>query len=317
MATPTQQSEIGEDVPTYTLLLDTSEDELDPRSIDWLLESGPGARVLVFIHDQPDEDPLVRFADVVAKCEAEGIQIVVRTPTEQANLEARDLQERNRSKLASPDSDAAIDEAARAGARQAPALSGTDGLLSEFVQAQDLPAGPSSSATPGGPMAAHLGDRLSVDQLEDEDRLITPELAGRIRAWPVRSLVGTVFVAEDSKDLARALQTHVQQHLRLPVRVTDDGFGGPGKYMHVHTSAATPPDPSTGASMFLELYGHIAMVAEHDLRTLEGSLWQRQFRLDAREHHGIARLPGRLVVRLEAATWANVSYPGFDVPFYM
>lgn len=317
MAPPTQHSEIGEEVPTYTLLLDTSEDDVGIESIEWLLDSGPGSRALVFIHDQPDDDPLVRFADIVAKCEAESISIVVRTSAEQAQLEAQELLEINRLKLASPGSDAAIDAAARAGTQHAPTLPGTAGLLEEFVQPQDLPAGPPSRVAPGGPMTPHLGDRVSAELLKDEDMLISEELAVRIRAWPVRTLIGTVFVANDHKDIARALQGHVQKHLRVPVRVPDGQFGGPGKYMHVHASAATPPDPSTGASMFLELYGHIAIVGEHDLRTIEGALWQRQFRRDAREHHGVARLPGRLVVRLEAATWANVSYPGFDVPFYM
>jgi len=313
---PKRSTESGAYDVDYTLLLDASGDDVATESIERLLRSEGGSRTLVFIVDQPGDDPLARFADDVARCEAEGIEIVVRTSAEQEHLEASDLLAINRKNLASPGSDAAIDAATRAGPQPAAELPGTDALADGFVQPQDLPPGPSPSVAPGGPMAAHLGDRLSVDALTDEDRLMTEEIAARIRAWSVPSLIGTVFVAEEKGDVARALQAHVQRHLGVPVRVSAREVGS-SKYMHVHTSASTPPDPSTGQPMFLELYGHIARVGEHDLRTLEGARWQRALRQQIREHRGVTRLSGPLVIRLETVTWANVSYPGFRVPFYM
>jgi hypothetical protein len=179
-----------------------------------------------------------------------------------------------------------------------------------------LPSGRASRVAPGGPMAAHLGHQLSAELLADDDKLLSPRLAARVRAWPVRSLIGTVFVASDEQDIARALQTHVQGILGVPVLVPGEHLGGCRKYLHVHVSASTEPEPRSRQPMFLELYGHMALVGAHDLRTLEGAIWQRRYQRCTREHPRLGPLPGPLVVRLEAATWANVSYPGFDVPFY-
>lgn len=300
----------------YHLLLDVSGAAIDTESVDWLLQrSEPGSRTLVLIHDSLRGDPLVRCSDIVARCRAAGVQVVVRTTTEQEHLEARGLLSVNRQNLASPDSDAVIDAASRAGPKHAPVLPGTAALADAFVEAQDLPDGPASRAPANGPMAAHLGERISAELLMGEDMLI--EHAVRIRAWPVRSLIGTAFVANDEQDIARALQTHVQGILGVPVLVPGEHFGGCRKYLHMHASAPTPPDPSSDQPMFLELYGHIALVGDHDLRTFEGAIWQRRYHRRTREDHRLEQLPGPLVVRLEAATWANVSYPGFDVPFYM
>jgi hypothetical protein len=317
-------------VRTTIVIRVSANGEFDVSSVERTLAMSPVERVLalirkpqlqdtaiVFVGDGISGNPLDRFPKLAAKCRARGISISVRTVQEHEHAEAQWQLQHTRRRLESPNSDAVIDAAARAGPRHAPPLPGTEALVRTFVRAEDLP-GPASSARPGGPMAALLGDRVAAEALTYGDEPLDPVLATRVRAWLVPSLIGTAFVAADEADIARALEVHVQGILGVPVLIRRDQQPmAYRKYMHVHVSAPTPPDSSTGQPMFLELYGPLAIAAEYDLRTVEGAAWQQKYRPRVTVLDEPAELPGPLVFWLSAATWANISYPGVDVPFYM
>jgi hypothetical protein len=277
----------------------------------------PGSSEIILIHDSL-EDPLAHFPDLAARCHAVGIGLSVYTTAEHDRLESQEDLSHIRQKLASPDSDVVIDAASRAGPCHVPPLPGTDALAEEFVQPGQLHLRSISWAPPGGPMAAHLGDRIPRSKLFDGDERLAWKLAIRVRAWRVRSLIGTAFVAVDDRDIPRALEVHVQGILGLPVFVPRDRtLGGARKFLHLHVSAPTPPDPNTGQPMFLELYGNMAIVGDHDLRTVEGGIWRVRRYRNGFSSHELPELPGPIVIRLASATWSNVSYPGAGVPFYL
>ena len=213
---------------------------------------------------------------------------------------------------------------------QSPPMNG--GSLLENFEKQGQPAPKVPPPTkPTGPLAPYLGAQYKLDALIGE--MTEPEEAACVLAWPVPALVGSVIVAADADDLAGAIRAVlVEAFGDLPFAVGSHGYGGLGKYMHLHTSVVAPP--MGGNPMAIELYGRLIAAGDYDFRTREAGrfllLRQRSFEsieygeqpdADAYQRmddHACGRdLPGPLVVVLEYATYANVLFPGPGVPFYM
>jgi hypothetical protein len=174
-------------------------------------------------------------------------------------------------------------------------------------------------AAPRSPLAGWLGERVPPERLAavEQHADLDPAVLARIRAYPVTPLLGATFEVADLDDTAARLQALL--HERLPGidwQVPDSLAGPLGKYLIVHTSLAAPPNEAVPEPMALELYAACVAVDGVPLDSAEGQAWYQRF---------IARDPrrssthalGRLRFELRAATCANVSYPGLQVPFYL
>lgn len=131
-----------------------------------------------------------------------------------------------------------------------------------------------------------LGPRLSPKMLFDEDRHLDSDYAllSRVVAYELLPLIGASFAAKSAQDIGPALRALFVERLPGLRWVIHDDWAGPfTRYGLVHGSLPAPPHPLTREPMALEVCG-----------TSEDG-----------------------VVTLLAATYANIAYPGYQVPFYM
>lgn len=229
---------------------------------------GGDATTYVFIGDELSTAPLATHPALAWRCRRAGVSIKTMGQAQYEEHELVESAQRLHKRVPARLS-AAIDTARNEGLR-AGTVSNIP-VTNRRVKASELPAGPASSAAPTGAMVPHLGPRIA-EGFADGDDALEPDLACRVRAWPVNSLVNTAFVAAKQGDIGRALAGHIQSILGLSCDFGKSCFGGSRKYLHVHASTATQPDASTGQPMFLELYGSIVIVGEYDLRKREQAL---------------------------------------------
>ena len=174
-------------------------------------------------------------------------------------------------------------------------------------------------AAPHSPMAPHLGDRCgaavlaAVEQYAD----LEPDVLARIVAYPVVALAGAGFDLADLDEGPERLQRLL--HERLPGlgwQVPGDLAGPLGKYLILHTSLAAPPNQAVPEPMALEVYAACVSVDGVALDSTEGQAWYRRF--VARDtRRSSAHALGTLRFEVRAATYANISYPSLQVPFYL
>ncbi|MDI3286299.1 hypothetical protein [Polyangium sp. 15x6] len=292
---------------------------------------------LVLVADSFDDDPLAGCDAVRARVARGDLVFTLRPLAEQEDVEVDTFMLRIRaaSRIAGSD---ALPKTPRirpphadAASLRSPPISGSDRLSRLTEQGKRGPASPPPTK-PTGPLAPYLGAQHDLDALLSE--IEGPEEAACVLAWPVPALVGRVIVAPDFDGLAGAIRAVLFEALGdLPFAVDGGGYGGLGRYMHLHTSVLAPP--MRDEPMALELYGRLVAVGDYDFRTREAG---RYLLRREREMHSLCgpdasptdaeRLrmmelihgrdfPGPLVVILSAATYANVRCPGVGVPFYM
>ena len=165
---------------------------------------------------------------------------------------------------------------------------------------------------------SYLGPRHSNADLVSEDFERTadsPEVC-LVRAWPVPRLLGAPVAASDEAGLARVLETLLWDRLPgIDWRVPEISLGPLRKYGMLHTSVAAPVDETTGQPMALEIYGDVILL---DGRSTSGQWWTVRGLGIAEFFTTLDRpLAGTLDIRIDVATYANVCFPGFGVPFYL
>ena len=168
-----------------------------------------------------------------------------------------------------------------------------------------------------GPLQGLVGPRIHPGEpsgtLDEYDPPI--ENRGRIDAWPVLPLRGAGFAIESPADIALGLRRLLSEKLPgLDWWVPEDWLGPFEKYGMLHGSLPAPPNPATGAAMALEIFG---MDSGGGIRStayrVALSKWRAAGGRDENRPPAV-RYPARVVI--EVATYANVAYPGFGVPFY-
>ncbi|MDC3957606.1 hypothetical protein [Polyangium jinanense] len=291
---------------------------------------------LVLVADPFDDDPLAGCDAVRARIARGDLVLTLRSRAEQEDVEVDAFVQRIHGARRIP-GPSALPKTPRirpphpdAASLRSPPISGSDRLSRLTEQGRRGPASPPPTK-PTGPLAPYLGAQHELDALLTETE--GPEEAACVLAWPVPALVGRAIVAPDFEGLAGAIRAVLFEALGdLPIAVDGSGYGGLGKYMHLHTSVLAPP--MGDEPMALELYGRLVAVGDYDFRTREAG---RYLLHREREMHSLhpadpptdaAHLrmmdlihgrdfPGPLVVVLSAATYANVRFPGVGVPFYM
>lgn len=156
--------------------------------------------------------------------------------------------------------------------------------LSELRPRPDYDPDPRS--IPLGGAGGMLGPRLTSDQLFDEDHHLDTDypLLSRVVAYPLLPLIGASFAVKSADDIGPALRKVFLERLPGLRWVVKDDWAGPfSKYKIVHGSLPAPPHPLTKEAMSLEVFGS----AKDGL------------------------------VTLRTATYSNLMYPGYQVPFYM
>jgi hypothetical protein len=151
-----------------------------------------------------------------------------------------------------------------------------------------------SSLPPAGPMAPHLGARLTVEQLNqygfcgerDQYEEISDIQLANVRAYEVPALVGLELEWGPGQTLWDCVQRTLQDLTGCSWSYAGEAYrdGPVRKYRLLHTRLVGPRDEATGQPMELEMSGDVGLDAP--------------------------------VVKIRTATWANKSFLGYRVPFY-
>lgn len=273
------------------------------------------------------------------------VNVLLRSVQEQDDLEARE--EASRHKL-SEEARRALTSARRRQPETAPAHPHAERLSAPAISPSDLQNEEPERQTGEsgrpllGPLAPKVGPRIEAQEILQGDELEELDLpaAERVRAWRLPSLVGQIIVVPSIDEMAGAIRAWLRENLGdLPFAVRDQGYGGPGKYLHMHASVLAPPDGDE--PMAIELYGQIVAFGDMDIDSLAAGRLilahqQRMFALStrrssadgeaARDNEATAsldnwvagrELPVPLYISIRSATYANVLFCGVGVPFYM
>lgn len=173
---------------------------------------------------------------------------------------------------------------------------------------------------PRSPLAALLGGRVDAATLGgiEQHADLPPEVLHRIAAWPVMPLLGATLELVDLEEAASGLHRLLCTHAPgVAWQVPDDLAGPLHKYLILHTSLAAASNDTVPEPMALEVYAACVSVDGVRLDSAEGDTWRREVLARDTRHGGGLHALGRLRFELRAATWANVSYPGVGVPFYL
>lgn len=229
-----------------------------------------------------------------------------------------DLREARRERMLvslTPDERAAIQQA-----RERPAITVEPHPLAPTLQKPPLRTDALEAQQPGripsGPMTPFLGARMTLAQLMGKDDGPTVEEAMRVHARPVVTLLGQVLVIPSYEDIAGAIRALLRERIGdLPFDVDSKGFGGPGKYLHIHASITAPPDGDV--PMAIELYARIGACGPLELASDEGVLMlhRRRERAD-KDFHVMRDLPTPYYAVVRVATYANIMLPGVGIPCY-
>lgn len=183
---------------------------------------------------------------------------------------------------------------------------------------QRLPApGEAGHNTPGppakpvaGPMANHLGRSLSRAEIETSTYAGLCDAAGADSAcaYLVPALRGKLLVNVTAAGVADELRKTLVEILpgwdwQVPPTCWID------KYWFCHACVPAPPVAAGGQPMSLEIFGCATTVHGEHFKSLppkdqNGSI------LRARGHE-------RLTVQIISATYSNVTWLGYEVPFYV
>jgi hypothetical protein len=175
-----------------------------------------------------------------------------------------------------------------------------------------------------GLMADRIGAQYSTAQLlaaEEYPEYLTDaqrEAVTTTRAFPVTSLVGARLEADDEGDVAGQLEALLRY--RCPGfdwQIERDLHGPLRKYGILHTSIAAPPDETTSQPMMVELSGSVIQLAQHDLDDENGTTWIDLRLWGKSSDERDVPISEPMTLRIDAATYANVPFPGIGVPFYM
>ena len=179
---------------------------------------------------------------------------------------------------------------------------------------------------PAGPMAPYLGRRLVVPAHHEEALVDQAEIRARRRArcYEVAALSGATFECGAADQAGPRLAALLDQ--TVPVgdwkTLRRDWTPVLAKVFLMHAALPAPPDEATGELMFLEICATLQSVDGETLDSPAGQEWVDRQRIAFRE--GMNSQPPRIApwagsrfgMKVVAANYANIRYPGVGVPFY-
>jgi hypothetical protein len=179
---------------------------------------------------------------------------------------------------------------------------------------------------PAGPMAPYLGRRLVVPAHDKEAPVDQAEIRARRRArcYEVAALAGATFECGAADQAGPRLAALLDQ--TVPVGdwqvLQRDWTFMLDKVFLIHKVLPAPRDEATGEPMFLEVCATLQSVDGESLDSPAGQQWVDRQRSAFRE--GINLQPLRIAtwagsrfgMKVVAANYANIRYPGVGVPFY-
>jgi len=162
-------------------------------------------------------------------------------------------------------------------------------------------------------MQPFLGRRYGVEDLYESEKSHRPDLK-LMRAFEVTPLINTTFTISHEKEVPTAVKTLLESKLPgIEWNVDVHWYGPLRKYFFIHHSIPAPPDPLTKQPMALELYGPVIAIEGKSVSRKDiGKLMA-----DRPEDYFSKELEGNITIRIEAATYANVTHPGAGVPLYL
>lgn len=169
-----------------------------------------------------------------------------------------------------------------------------------------------------GPLAAFVGARFGVQDLfdldrhEEEDR----DVLALVRAYPLPSVLDASLSSVGEAQIAEQIELLLGECCPgIEWRVGDRELSGPlKKYGLLHATIPAPPDETNGQPMELELFAEISQLAGREIKP--GAAWHDRWRSNHGDAYDLAPLNESLEFRVEAATYANVRYPGVGVGIY-
>ncbi len=174
---------------------------------------------------------------------------------------------------------------------------------------------------PRGLMSPYLGKRYSVEELFDnelddsEKQKSIPQLK-LVRAYEITPLIHATFSIAHENELPAALEKLLK--LKLPninLTACDDNWRVVfRKYLFFHQTLPAPMDTLTLQPMGIELYGRLKKLNGIDLDSPEGDEWMMKNRISFNLNNEVV---GDMTLEVQAATYANVQFPGINVPLYL
>lgn len=169
---------------------------------------------------------------------------------------------------------------------------------------------------PKGPLRAHVGRRIDVKGHVEVARLLytAPEAFDAVTAWPVLALTGATFEVESTAGIPVAMRKLLSETLPgLDWWVPTHWKNGFEKGGILHNTLPAPPNDATGEPMAIEIYG----MADRCYGTKEHDEFCRAWQASGspEETRPIGVLFPTSVTIFEA-TYANIRFPGVEVPSY-
>jgi hypothetical protein len=174
-----------------------------------------------------------------------------------------------------------------------------------------------------GLLADFVGPQYPADTMEDLDCYDREEfvLLKLVRAFPVPCLMNQSFTVANPIGAIAGLMNLIRT--RLPhICWNEDpepSIGALHKYGLLHTSIAAPPDLATGQNMALELCGYITYFNNVEFESAQGQEYINQLRMIDWIDPKTTLYPDWLqsiTIEIKQATYANICYPGINVPLY-
>lgn len=172
---------------------------------------------------------------------------------------------------------------------------------------------------PQGLMHPFLGKKYSVSELfnhEFDEPKDTAKLK-LVRAYEITPLINTTFTISHENELPAVLAHLIESKIPNVIKyeINNSWRLQFRKYLIIHDSLAAPIDTLTKQPMAIELCGRVIEINGIDLDSEAGDQWwfKNKTTNDSLNEEKI----GNMVIKIQAATYANVMHPGVNVPFYL
>jgi hypothetical protein len=163
---------------------------------------------------------------------------------------------------------------------------------------------PNDARPVGGSMAPVLGPRLVVAPL--------------VRAYEVLPLIAATFSCHSESQLADSIKVLFAGCCEsFDWRLDREGrLSGPlRKYGVVHANVGAPRDETTRQPMAVEFFAEVVRLGSEPIGP--GARWIDGWRSRYGDDYGRVEVAEPFELAIRAATYANVRYPGIDVPLYL
>ncbi len=186
--------------------------------------------------------------------------------------------------------------------------------------------------TPEGPMAPYLGRRYRSREFKKlEANEDTPlHILDLVRAYEVISLTGATFRVQSDIEINAGLTALLHEKCTgIDWKVKEDWSGSFRKYQIIHGYIELPEDTDPYQPMAMEIYGRLVEIDGINLESPEGHAWiddarrtwNKKSSVDSPDNATFVEsyppIKGDMLIQIVQATYANVLFPGINMPFYM